>query len=202
MWWGWIMPLPLVPLLPPFLLPWLSQRMITVGEKNVGRKKFSPHILQHGRHQGVGREDMGIRGMCMCALKRRRRYVGAASVAWPQNITAFLHWESNVEPSFSSEWLRGNIMNLLTCRLFLLQVCRDQRCVNASFYQLDKCVSKCHGHGVSSCCHVGRCHIGWLLLLVPNLLRDGSRKCEPSKKFIVFSCQLILGHGALLWAGA
>lgn len=40
-------------------------------------------------------------------------------------------------------------------------VCRDQRCVNASFYQLDKCVSKCHGHGVCNSNQNCHCDAGW-----------------------------------------
>lgn len=30
------------------------------------------------------------------------------------------------------------------------QVCKDRRCQNASLFELEKCVSRCHGHGVSS----------------------------------------------------
>ncbi|XP_077157342.1 disintegrin and metalloproteinase domain-containing protein 33 [Paroedura picta] len=40
-------------------------------------------------------------------------------------------------------------------------VCKDQRCVNASFFELDKCLSQCHGHGVCNSnvhCH---CDAGW-----------------------------------------
>ncbi|XP_044284575.1 disintegrin and metalloproteinase domain-containing protein 33 isoform X2 [Varanus komodoensis] len=40
-------------------------------------------------------------------------------------------------------------------------VCKDQRCQNASFFELDKCVTKCHEHGV--CNSNGNCHCnaGW-----------------------------------------
>lgn len=31
------------------------------------------------------------------------------------------------------------------------QVCKDRRCQNASLFELEKCVSRCHGHGVSDC---------------------------------------------------
>lgn len=31
------------------------------------------------------------------------------------------------------------------------QVCKDRRCQNASLFELEKCVSRCNGHGVSYC---------------------------------------------------
>ncbi|XP_060134314.1 disintegrin and metalloproteinase domain-containing protein 33 isoform X3 [Zootoca vivipara] len=40
-------------------------------------------------------------------------------------------------------------------------VCKDQRCLNASFYDLDKCTSKCHGHGVCNSNRNCHCDGGW-----------------------------------------
>lgn len=37
----------------------------------------------------------------------------------------------------------------LTAALVPSQVCKDRRCQNASLFELEKCVSRCHGHGVS-----------------------------------------------------
>ncbi|XP_070612937.1 LOW QUALITY PROTEIN: disintegrin and metalloproteinase domain-containing protein 33 [Erythrolamprus reginae] len=40
-------------------------------------------------------------------------------------------------------------------------VCKDQRCQNASFFELDKCISKCHGHGVCNSNQNCHCDAGW-----------------------------------------
>ncbi|KAM6441542.1 disintegrin and metalloproteinase domain-containing protein 33 isoform 2-T2 [Liasis olivaceus] len=40
-------------------------------------------------------------------------------------------------------------------------VCKDQRCQNASFFELDKCISKCHGHGVCNSNHNCHCDADW-----------------------------------------
>ncbi|XP_061439548.1 disintegrin and metalloproteinase domain-containing protein 33 isoform X2 [Rhineura floridana] len=40
-------------------------------------------------------------------------------------------------------------------------VCKDQHCLNASFFELDKCVSKCHGHGVCNSNQNCHCEAGW-----------------------------------------
>lgn len=32
--------------------------------------------------------------------------------------------------------------------LFWFQVCQDRQCKNASFIELEKCLSQCNGHGV------------------------------------------------------
>ncbi|KAM4807598.1 disintegrin and metalloproteinase domain-containing protein 33-like [Rhinophrynus dorsalis] len=40
-------------------------------------------------------------------------------------------------------------------------VCRDRRCQNASFFELDQCVSQCHGHGVCNSNRHCHCHSGW-----------------------------------------
>ncbi|XP_013913524.1 PREDICTED: disintegrin and metalloproteinase domain-containing protein 33-like [Thamnophis sirtalis] len=40
-------------------------------------------------------------------------------------------------------------------------VCKDQRCQNASFFELDKCISKCHGHGVCNSNQNCHCDPGW-----------------------------------------
>ncbi|MGH0133323.1 UNVERIFIED_CONTAM: hypothetical protein FKN15_064818 [Acipenser sinensis] len=41
------------------------------------------------------------------------------------------------------------------------EVCRDRRCQNASFSELDVCVSKCHGHGVCNSNKNCHCNAGW-----------------------------------------
>ncbi|XP_033869581.2 disintegrin and metalloproteinase domain-containing protein 33-like [Acipenser ruthenus] len=41
------------------------------------------------------------------------------------------------------------------------KVCRDRRCQNASFSELDVCVSKCHGHGVCNSNKNCHCNAGW-----------------------------------------
>ncbi|XP_075429723.1 disintegrin and metalloproteinase domain-containing protein 19-like isoform X2 [Ascaphus truei] len=40
-------------------------------------------------------------------------------------------------------------------------VCRDRRCQNASFFELDQCVSRCHGHGVCNSNRNCHCFSGW-----------------------------------------
>ncbi|XP_015684939.1 disintegrin and metalloproteinase domain-containing protein 19-like, partial [Protobothrops mucrosquamatus] len=40
-------------------------------------------------------------------------------------------------------------------------VCKDQRCQNASFFEQDKCISKCHSHGVCNSNHNCHCDAGW-----------------------------------------
>uniref|UniRef100_A0A803TZ21 ADAM metallopeptidase domain 19 n=1 Tax=Anolis carolinensis TaxID=28377 RepID=A0A803TZ21_ANOCA len=40
-------------------------------------------------------------------------------------------------------------------------VCKDQQCLNASFFELDKCISKCHGHGVCNSNRNCHCDAGW-----------------------------------------
>uniref|UniRef100_A0ABM5GKQ9 Disintegrin and metalloproteinase domain-containing protein 33 n=1 Tax=Pogona vitticeps TaxID=103695 RepID=A0ABM5GKQ9_9SAUR len=40
-------------------------------------------------------------------------------------------------------------------------VCKDQRCTNASFFELDKCLSKCHGHGVCNSNRNCHCDARW-----------------------------------------
>nr|AAI69959.1 A disintegrin and metalloprotease domain 13 [Xenopus laevis] len=40
-------------------------------------------------------------------------------------------------------------------------VCKDRRCQNASFFELDQCVSKCNGHGVCNSNRNCHCDSGW-----------------------------------------
>ncbi|KAJ7327272.1 hypothetical protein JRQ81_017031, partial [Phrynocephalus forsythii] len=40
-------------------------------------------------------------------------------------------------------------------------VCKDQQCLNASFFELDKCISKCHGHGVCNSNRNCHCDARW-----------------------------------------
>ncbi|XP_054846116.1 disintegrin and metalloproteinase domain-containing protein 33 [Eublepharis macularius] len=40
-------------------------------------------------------------------------------------------------------------------------VCKDQRCVNASFFELEKCLAQCHGHGVCNSNRHCHCDAGW-----------------------------------------
>ncbi|KAL8206534.1 UNVERIFIED_CONTAM: hypothetical protein K2H54_007544 [Gekko kuhli] len=40
-------------------------------------------------------------------------------------------------------------------------VCKDQRCVNASFFEVDKCLSQCYGHGVCNSNRHCHCDAGW-----------------------------------------
>ncbi|XP_072783911.1 disintegrin and metalloproteinase domain-containing protein 33 isoform X4 [Taeniopygia guttata] len=40
-------------------------------------------------------------------------------------------------------------------------VCKDRRCQNASLFELEKCVSRCHGHGVCNSNKNCHCDPGW-----------------------------------------
>uniref|UniRef100_A0A8D2MIA7 ADAM metallopeptidase domain 33 n=1 Tax=Zonotrichia albicollis TaxID=44394 RepID=A0A8D2MIA7_ZONAL len=40
-------------------------------------------------------------------------------------------------------------------------VCKDRRCQNASLFELEKCVSRCHGHGVCNSNKNCHCEPGW-----------------------------------------
>ncbi|XP_062992136.1 disintegrin and metalloproteinase domain-containing protein 33 [Elgaria multicarinata webbii] len=40
-------------------------------------------------------------------------------------------------------------------------VCKDQQCLNASLFELDKCISKCHGHGVCNSNRNCHCDASW-----------------------------------------
>uniref|UniRef100_A0A452I3K8 Uncharacterized protein n=1 Tax=Gopherus agassizii TaxID=38772 RepID=A0A452I3K8_9SAUR len=40
-------------------------------------------------------------------------------------------------------------------------VCKDRRCQNASFFELEKCISQCHGHGVCNSNKNCHCSAGW-----------------------------------------
>ncbi|XP_019408103.1 PREDICTED: disintegrin and metalloproteinase domain-containing protein 33, partial [Crocodylus porosus] len=40
-------------------------------------------------------------------------------------------------------------------------VCKDRRCQNASFFDLEKCVSRCNGHGVCNSNKNCHCNAGW-----------------------------------------
>ncbi|XP_053113767.1 disintegrin and metalloproteinase domain-containing protein 33 isoform X2 [Hemicordylus capensis] len=40
-------------------------------------------------------------------------------------------------------------------------VCKDQQCLDASLYELDKCISKCHGHGVCNSNQNCHCDARW-----------------------------------------
>ncbi|XP_071610031.1 disintegrin and metalloproteinase domain-containing protein 33 [Heliangelus exortis] len=40
-------------------------------------------------------------------------------------------------------------------------VCKDRRCQNASLFELEKCVSQCHGHGVCNSNKNCHCDAGW-----------------------------------------
>ncbi|XP_067389763.1 disintegrin and metalloproteinase domain-containing protein 33 [Emydura macquarii macquarii] len=41
------------------------------------------------------------------------------------------------------------------------RVCKDRRCQNASFFELEKCISQCHGHGVCNSNKNCHCSAGW-----------------------------------------
>uniref|UniRef100_A0A8C8REB0 ADAM metallopeptidase domain 33 n=1 Tax=Pelusios castaneus TaxID=367368 RepID=A0A8C8REB0_9SAUR len=41
------------------------------------------------------------------------------------------------------------------------KVCKDRRCQNASFFELEKCISQCHGHGVCNSNKNCHCSAGW-----------------------------------------
>ncbi|XP_063781469.1 disintegrin and metalloproteinase domain-containing protein 33-like [Pseudophryne corroboree] len=40
-------------------------------------------------------------------------------------------------------------------------VCKDHRCQNASFFELDRCIAKCNGHGVCNSNRNCHCYAGW-----------------------------------------
>ncbi|XP_055718349.1 disintegrin and metalloproteinase domain-containing protein 33 [Salvelinus fontinalis] len=59
------------------------------------------------------------------------------------------------------------------------KVCRDRRCQNASFTELESCIARCHGHGVcnsNSNCH---CNRGWAPPFCEKLGLGGSVDSGP-----------------------
>ncbi|XP_045066658.1 disintegrin and metalloproteinase domain-containing protein 33, partial [Coregonus clupeaformis] len=59
------------------------------------------------------------------------------------------------------------------------KVCRDRRCQNASFTELESCITRCHGHGV--CNSNGNCHCnrGWAPPFCEKLGLGGSVDSGP-----------------------
>uniref|UniRef100_A0AAZ3QAW1 ADAM metallopeptidase domain 19a n=1 Tax=Oncorhynchus tshawytscha TaxID=74940 RepID=A0AAZ3QAW1_ONCTS len=95
-------------------------------------------------------------------------------------------WEtmSSCKPTITRRYvnfIRGTYVNFTQDVLIfvLLQVCRDRRCQNASFTELEGCIARCHGHGV--CNSNGNCHCnrGWAPPFCEKLGLGGSVDSGP-----------------------
>ncbi|KAG8453244.1 hypothetical protein GDO86_000032 [Hymenochirus boettgeri] len=89
-------------------------------------------------------------------------------------------------------------------------VCRDRRCQNASFSELDQCMSKCNGHGVCNSNRKCHCHSGWAPPYCDSPGRGGSEDSGPapddfSEGLTVFLvllflfCLLVVAFGMFYW---